>query len=229
MSHTHLIAPSILSADFSRLAGQISDAEDAGADWIHIDVMDGHFVPNITMGPFIVETVRKISDLPLDVHLMIEHPERYIQDFANAGADYLTVHIEANPHIHRTLQQIHNSNCKAGVSLNPGTPAVSIQEVLGIIDLCLVMSVNPGYSGQKFIESVVPKIAQIREMISRTNSQALIEVDGGIDKSTLPSVLQAGAQVFVAASAVFRHPLGIHSGVRDLRAAIQSAVGSEPA
>jgi ribulose-phosphate 3-epimerase len=215
-----LIAPSILSADFTRLGEQVAEAEAAGADWIHIDVMDGHFVPNLTMGPFIVEAVRRVTNLPLDVHLMIERPERLMEAFAQAGADNLTVHIETCPHIHRTLQHIHDLGCKAGVALNPGTPASAIREVLPLADLALVMTVNPGYSGQAFIETAVPKIAKLRGWIDQGGWATRIEVDGGITPRTLPLTHQAGAQVFVAASAIFHHPQGIRAGIHALRACL---------
>lgn len=216
----YLIAPSILSADFSQLGSQIKQAQDAGADWIHIDVMDGHFVPNLTMGPFIVETCSKITSLPLDVHLMVEEPEGLLGDFAQAGADHLTVHIETCPHIHRTLQTIHELGLKAGVTLNPGTPAWGIESVLPFVDLVLVMTVNPGYAGQSFIPEVVPKIARIRKILDDVNPQARIEVDGGINPQTMPTVIKAGADVFVAASAVFNHPDGIEAGIRSMRTAL---------
>lgn len=216
----YLIAPSILSADFSRLGSQIEEAAEAGADWIHIDVMDGHFVPNLTMGPFIVEACAEITSLPLDVHLMVEKPEVMLSDFAQAGADHLTVHIETCPHIHRTLQSIHELGLKAGITLNPGTPASLIEPVLPFIDLVLVMSVNPGYAGQTFIPQVLPKIKQIRRVLDDVNPDARIEVDGGINPTTLPETAQAGAEVFVAASAIFRHPQGIAAGIESMRDAL---------
>lgn len=224
MPSKYLISPSILSADFAELGAQISQAEEAGADWIHIDVMDGHYVPNLTMGPFIVETCARITDLPLDVHLMIEKPESLLEAFAQAGASTLTVHIETCPHIHRTIQIIHQLSCKAGITLNPGTPASAIAPALPFVDLVLVMTVNPGYSGQSFIPEVVPKIAQIRKMLDEVNPQTMIEVDGGITSQTLPAVLEAGAQVFVAASAIFKHPLGIKAGIKKLQASIPNFV-----
>ncbi len=224
MPSKYLISPSILSADFAELGAQISQAEEAGADWIHIDVMDGHYVPNLTMGPFIVETCARITDLPLDVHLMIEKPESLLEAFAQAGASTLTVHIETCPHIHRTIQIIHQLSCKAGITLNPGTPASAIAPALPFVDLVLVMTVNPGYSGQSFIPEVVPKIAQIRKMLDEVNPQTMIEVDGGITSQTLPAVLEAGAQVFVAASAIFKHPLGIKAGIKKLQASTPNFV-----
>ena len=217
MNRKYIIAPSILSADFAELGAQISQAEKAGADWIHIDVMDGHFVPNLTMGPFIVETCARITDLPLDVHLMVEKPESLLAAFAQAGASSLTVHIEACPHIHHTIQKIHQLGCKAGITLNPDTPASAIIPFLPLVDLVLVMTVHPGYSGQEFISGVIPKIAQINKSLSEMNPAAIIEVDGGITPQTLPLVLEAGAQVFVAASAIFKHPQGIEAGLRALQ------------
>ncbi len=215
-----LISPSILSADFLHLQDALSQAEAAGADWVHIDVMDGHFVPNLTMGPFIVAACRRATRLPLDVHLMIENPDRLIPAFIEAGADYLTVHVETCPHLHRTLESIRDREVRAGVSLNPATPAASIAEVLPMLDLILVMSVNPGYSGQRFIGSVVPKIEQIRKSLDAIGSAARLQVDGGITPETAPAVVQAGADVLVAASAVFGHPEGIAAGLKALRRSI---------
>ncbi|HUG34615.1 MAG TPA: ribulose-phosphate 3-epimerase [Anaerolineales bacterium] len=216
MNTKHLLAPSILSADFTRLGEELAACESAEADWIHVDVMDGHFVPNITMGPFIVEACRRVTDLPLDVHLMIERPERHLGAFAKAGASNITVHVEACPHLHRTLQQIKALGCKAGVALNPGTPFAAIDAVLGEADLILVMSVNPGYSGQKFISSTTAKVREIRNKLDAIKSAAWIEVDGGIDLITLPKTKEAGATVFVAATSVFKHPQGTEAGIRVL-------------
>ena len=220
MSKSHFLAPSILSADFTRLGEELAACESANADWIHVDVMDGHFVPNITMGPFIVEACKRITKLPLDVHLMIEKPERHIEAFAKAGANNITVHVEACPHIHRTLQQIKSLGCKAGVALNPGTPSAAIDAVLEETDLVLVMSVNPGYSGQKFISSTVGKVGEIRKKLDALNSPVWIEVDGGIDAETLPKMKNAGATVFVAATAVFKHPKGTETGITVLQRVI---------
>ena len=175
-----ILSTSILSADFSRLGEQIHTAEESGADWIHVDVMDGHFVPNITMGPFIVETCRKITKLPIDVHLMIEHPERYVEDFAEAGATGISVHLENNPNIYRTLEHIQALGCQPGIVINPCTPAISLSSVLPIVYLVLVMTVNPGYSGQEFIPATVNKIAEVRDLIQASHSNALIQVDGGM-------------------------------------------------
>ncbi len=217
-----ILAPSILSADFTRLGEELTECESAGADWIHVDVMDGHFVPNITMGPFIVEACRRVTKLPLDVHLMIEKPERHIEAFAKAGASNITVHVEACPHIHRTLQQIKSLGCKAGVALNPGTPSAAIDSILDEVDLVLVMSVNPGYSGQKFISSTVEKAGDIRNKLDALNSSAWLEVDGGIDTETLPKMLVAGATAFVAATAVFKHPNGATAGIKALQSAMRA-------
>ncbi len=215
-----LISSSILSADFSRLGEQIHEAEAGGVDWIHVDVMDGSFVPNITMGPFIVETCRRITQLPLDVHLMIEHPERHIEDFAAAGATNLSIHIENTPHIYRTIEHIQSLGCKAGVVLNPGTPANRLEAVASLMDYVLVMTVNPGYSGQQFIPDTVKKVAQVRQMLDAQGSSALIEVDGGITAETLPLVYQAGARLIVAATAIFKYPAGIAAGITALRRAV---------
>jgi ribulose-phosphate 3-epimerase len=197
------IAPSILSADFGLLAEQIKAVEEAGADWIHVDVMDGRFVPNITIGPLIVEAARRATNLPLDVHLMIEQPTRYLQAFADAGADYIVVHVEACRHLHRALQMINDLGKKAGVAFNPGTPIDALYNVLDLTDLVLLMSVNPGFGGQKFIESTLPKIAKAREIIANSNREIEVEVDGGISPTTSGSIIQAGANVLVAGSAVY--------------------------
>jgi ribulose-phosphate 3-epimerase len=212
-----LISSSILSADFARLADQLLAAEKAGVDWMHVDVMDGQFVPNISMGPFIVETVRRITKLPIDVHLMIENPERHIRSFVNAGANRITIHIENNPNVHRTLQELREMDIHPGIVLNPGTPAASITEVIPMVDMVLIMTVNPGFSGQNFISQTVPKIAEVEKMLRSQRSQALIQVDGGITAETLPLVYQAGARVIVAATAIYKHPEGISAGVMALR------------
>ena len=197
------ISPSILSADFSRLGEELKRVEDAGADWIHIDVMDGHFVPNITVGPFILEAVRRVTSLPLDVHLMIERPEQYIPEFADAGADIITVHVEACTHLHRTLQAIKEKGKKAGVSLNPATPLVLVEDILNNIDLLVIMSVNPGFGGQKFIISVLDKIKRARQMIDKAGSKAYIEIDGGVKLDNIGDISFAGADIFVSGSGVF--------------------------
>jgi ribulose-phosphate 3-epimerase len=215
------IAPSILSADFSRLGEEVAAAEAAGADYIHVDVMDGHYVPNITIGPPVVEAVRRATSLPLDVHLMIESPERYLADFCAAGANGLTVHVETCPHLHRTVQLIKELGCWAGVTLNPSTPVVSLEEILPYIDLVLVMTVNPGFGGQSFIEGMLAKIQRIRMMLDELGSPADLEVDGGIDAHTTPRVVSAGANVLVAGSAVFASPNGVARAVADIRVASQ--------
>ena len=200
------IAPSILSADFSRLGDEIRAVEAAGADYIHIDVMDGHFVPNITIGPLIVDAVRKITTLPLDVHLMIENPDLYIQDFAAAGADIIVVHAEATSHLHRSIQLIKSFGKKAGVSLNPATPLNVLDYVIDDLDLILLMTVNPGFGGQSFIDACLPKIHALRALLDRRGSEAELEVDGGVKPSNIAKISHAGANVFVAGSAVFGAP-----------------------
>ncbi|MFZ5881803.1 MAG: ribulose-phosphate 3-epimerase [Chloroflexota bacterium] len=217
MTRNLLIAPSILSADFLHLKEQIAACEEAGADWIHIDVMDGHFVPNLTMGPLVVEACRRATNLPLDVHLMIEQPERLLEDFARAGANHLTVHVETCPHLHRTIQQIKSLGCKAGVTLNPATPTLMLEPILPFVDLVLVMSVNPGFSGQVFIPQAIEKVAAIRRDLDALGSPAWLQVDGGMAADTLPKMWAAGADVFVAGNAVFKHPQGIAAGIRALR------------
>lgn len=197
------IAPSILSADFSKLGDEIEAVEAAGADWIHVDVMDGHFVPNITMGPLVVEAVRNTTALPIDVHLMIESPDPYIPAFAKAGADYIAVHQETCTHLHRTVQWIRENGAKSGVALNPGTPVESIQWILDDLDFVLVMSVNPGFGGQKFIPSSLEKVAQLKRMIRERGLATLVQIDGGVNKETIRRISEAGVDVFVAGSAIF--------------------------
>ncbi|SEP56005.1 ribulose-phosphate 3-epimerase [Piscibacillus halophilus] len=198
------IAPSILSADFSKLGDEIKDVE-KDVDYIHVDVMDGHFVPNITIGPLIVESIRPITQLPLDVHLMIENPEQYVPAFAKAGADIISVHQEATPHLHRVIQQIKNEGVKPGVVINPATPVESIMPILGDVDLVLVMTVNPGFGGQSFIESTLSKIKQLKELKQQYNYHYEIEVDGGVKPETAKACVDAGAEVLVAGSAIFNH------------------------
>ena len=198
-----MMAPSILSADFSRLGEEIMAVENAGADIIHIDVMDGHFVPNITIGPLVVASVRKITDLPLDVHLMIADADRYIDDFAKAGADWITVHVEACPHLHRTVSRIKELGKKAGAVLNPATPLGTLDEILADVDLVMLMSVNPGFGGQSFIRSSLNKIKTLKNMIEDRGLEVGIEVDGGVSPATIKDVAGAGANIFVAGSAVF--------------------------
>jgi ribulose-phosphate 3-epimerase len=214
----YIIAPSILSADFLQLGNEIDTCVQAGADWIHIDVMDGAFVPNITMGPFVVEHVRRRTDLPIDVHLMIEKPERYVEAFTKAGASHLTVHVENCVHLHRTLQFIKSLGVNPGVTLDPATPALLIQPSLYMVDLVLVMSTNPGFSGQTFIPEVLPKITEIRRMLDEIGSQAWLEVDGGITAQNIGRIKAAGATAFVSASSVFKHQQGAAAGIKALRA-----------
>ncbi|HET9453158.1 MAG TPA: ribulose-phosphate 3-epimerase [Gemmatimonadaceae bacterium] len=197
------IAPSLLSADFSRLAEEVAMCESAGADWLHVDVMDGRFVPNLTFGAKVIETVRKLTKLPLDVHLMVVEPERYFDDFRAAGATGLTIHQEVSPHLHRQLARIRELGCAAGVALNPATPVESLRDVAGDLDLLLIMSVNPGFGGQKFIEASVEKVARARAMLDAAHSPAVLEVDGGINRETIARVHAAGADTFVAGNAVF--------------------------
>ncbi|WP_181348853.1 ribulose-phosphate 3-epimerase [Thalassobacillus sp. CUG 92003] len=198
------VAPSILASDFAQLRNEIESVDHAGADYIHVDVMDGHFVPNISIGPLIVNAIRPITDLPLDVHLMIEHPEQYIEAFAQAGADYITVHQEACPHLHRTIQLIKQYNVKAGVVLNPATPADTIRPILGDIDMVLLMTVNPGFGGQTFIDAVIPKIERLHQWRCEQNLSFELEVDGGVNSDTAKTCINAGADVLVAGSAIFK-------------------------
>lgn len=198
-----LIAPSILSADFSKLGDEIRAVEDAGADWIHVDVMDGHFVPNITIGPLIVKAVRRVTSLPLDVHLMIENPERYIKDFAAAGADLISVQVEACVHLNRTIQMIKEIGLRAGVVLNPSTPLATIEWVLKDVDFVMIMSVNPGFGGQNFIPSSLDKIKDLRGLTRKNGLSTLIEIDGGVNEKTIKNISDAGVDVFVAGSAIF--------------------------
>ncbi|MDD5168840.1 MAG: ribulose-phosphate 3-epimerase [Syntrophales bacterium] len=197
------IAPSILSADFSRLGEEIAAVEKAGADWIHIDVMDGHFVPNLTIGPGVVANLRKTSRLPFDVHLMITNPEQYIDAFADAGSNIITVHVETASHLHRTVTRIKEKGVQAGLSLNPATPLCQVESILTDLDLLLIMTVNPGFGGQKFIATMLPKIEKARKMIDAAASNVVLEVDGGITSGNIKSIADAGADVFVAGAAVF--------------------------
>lgn len=213
----YIIAPSILSADFTRLGEQIAECEAAGSDWIHVDVMDGHFVQNLTMGPVILEACRRSTSLPLDVHLMIEQPENLLKEFAVAGASSLIVHVETCPDIAGTLKKIKGLGCKAGVTLNPATPAADLEPALALAEHVLVMSVHPGYSGQEFMPEIISKIAEIRRRLDEIHSPATLEVDGGITAMNISQVRDAGADAFVAAHAIFSHPEGIAAGIRALR------------
>jgi ribulose-phosphate 3-epimerase len=213
------LAPSILSADFARLGEQIGEVAGAGADYIHIDVMDGHFVPNITIGVPVVASIRRVTSLPLDVHLMIEHPERYISDFANAGANIITVHVEASPHLHGTIQAINELGLRAGVSLNPPTPLSTIEQFIPLVDLVLIMTVNPGFGGQSFIPETLPKIANMRKLLEDRGLGAELEVDGGINVDNAPEIVEAGANVLVAGNSVFRAQEGISGAMKKLREA----------
>lgn len=215
------IAPSILAADFARLGEEIAAVAEAGADYIHVDVMDGHFVPNLTIGPAVVKAVRSATTLPFDVHLMISPVDQYIEAFVDAGADILTVHPEAGPHLHRTLQSIRAAGAKAGVALNPATPAEVIAQILDDIDLVLVMSVNPGFGGQKFIPSQLEKLEKVRRLIDASGRDILLEVDGGVDPETAPKAIAAGARMLVAGSAVFRGgPENYAANISALRARV---------
>ena len=218
------LAPSILSADFGRLAEDVAEAERAGADWIHVDVMDGHFVPAITIGPLVAEAVRRATSLPLDVHLMIEQPDRYLEAFAGAGAGVLTVHQETCPHLHRTVDRIRELGVRPGVCVNPSTPVESLSEILPLVDLVLVMSVNPGFGGQRYIESSTDKLRRARYLIDRRGRPGVeLQVDGGIDARTAPGAVEAGATCLVAGSAVFRHPDGVAAGLKALRESLSEA------
>lgn len=212
------IAPSILSADFSRLGEEVKAVEKAGADWIHVDVMDGKFVPNITVGPLVVESLRKVTKLPLDVHLMIENADQYIEDFANAGADIISVHAEACPHLHRTIQSIKENGAKAGVVLNPATTLFALDEIIEQVDMVLLMSVNPGFGGQEFIGSVLSKIELLRNTLNESGVELDVEVDGGIKPDNAATIKQAGANVLVAGSAIFGSD-DYKKAIEDLRSA----------
>ena len=211
------IAPSVLSADFGRLSEEIARCVDGGADWIHVDVMDGRFVPNLTFGVKVIETLRRLTSLPLDVHLMVVEPEKYFDGFAAAGANVLTIHQEAAPHLHRQLHRIRELGCKAGVAVNPSTPVGTLRDVAGDIDLLLVMSVNPGFGGQKFIEGSVAKIARARQLLDDARSTAVVEVDGGVTRDTITRCWRAGADTFVAGNAVFTAK-DTAAEIRELRA-----------
>ena len=212
------IAPSVLSADFSRLGEEVRTVVEAGADWIHVDVMDGHFVPNLTMGPAVTRAIRRVTTVPIDVHLMIEHPDDFLAAFVEAGADSLTVHVEASPHLHRTVQRIHELGATAGVALNPATPVESIVEIAPFVDLVLVMTVNPGFGGQAFISGSDAKVARVRDLLARAGRDEVeVQVDGGIDAATIGRVTAAGATVVVAGSAIFGEGADVAGNVRRLR------------
>jgi ribulose-phosphate 3-epimerase len=218
-----LVVPSILSADFTRLGEQVAQAQAGGADRLQIDVMDGRFVPNITVGPLVVEAVRRATTLPLEAHLMIVEPERYVADFAQAGADLIIVHQEVSPHLHRTVEQIKRLGKRAGVAINPATPLAELQEILNDIDLVLCMTVDPGFGGQQFITGVLSKITRLRAMIEQHGARCDLEVDGGIHAETAPLVVKAGANVLVAGSAVYGDREGVAAGIRRLRQAVEAS------
>lgn len=212
-----IISASIISANYLNLEKELQHVEAAGVDWLHIDVMDGQFVPNITIGPMFLPFCKKATKMPLDVHLMISQPERHIKNFIEAGANYISIHVENNPNVMRTVQEIKELGCKAGIVLNPATPPEAITYLLPFVDLVLVMTVNPGYSGQEFIPEMIEKIKTIRKNIDSTNINVLLQVDGGVNKDTVKSVVDAGADVIVAATAIFKYPDGIQAGVNALR------------
>ncbi len=211
------IAPSILSADFGRIGEQVAEAASAGADYIHVDVMDGHFVPNLTIGPMVVRAIRRWTDIPLDVHMMVERPQNFVDELVEAGADIITVHAEAPIHLHRVVHQIRDAGKRAGVSLNPATPISAVEEVLPDLDLVLVMTVNPGFGGQAFIKGMVDKVGRMRAVLDRSGSSAELEVDGGINAETASAVVRAGARVLVAGSAVYSDSISVAEGIAAIR------------
>ncbi len=215
-----ILAPSIIASDFTHLADEIAAVESAGADWLHMDIMDGHFVPTITIGPLFVEACKRATRLPLDVHLMISNPDQYLEDFAKAGANNITVHVETCPDLPQTITKIKSLGCNAGVTLNPATPASALDAALPLVDLVLVMSVKPGYSGQAFMPEMIGKVEEVRNKLNALRSPAHLEVDGGISVDTLPLMYKAGANAFVTGNAAFKHPQGVGAGIRALRDAI---------
>ena len=226
MNHSTVkIAPSVLSADFGRLGEQVTEAARAGADYLHLDVMDGHFVPNITMGPVVVEGIRAASDLPLNVHLMIDRPERYIADFVKAGADHIILHGESCLHLHRAIHQVKEAGLQAGVAINPSTSLASLEEVLCYVDIALIGTVNPGFSGQKMIPETLDKVSRLRTLLSERGYPAAVQVDGGINADTAPDAVRAGATILVAGAAVFNRTESVDAAMRRLRRSIE---GVEP-
>lgn len=222
--HSIKIAPSILAADFGRLAEEVRAADQGGADYIHLDIMDGRFVPDISFGPLVVAAARKVTQLPLDVHLMIQEPERHIDAFVEAGANLITVHAEASVHLHRTVQRITELGCRAGVALNPASPIEAAREILPFVDLLLIMTVNPGYGGQRFIETSTSKLRRVRQLQADLNPICELEVDGGIYATNIDDVVRSGANVIVAGSAVFNHKGSVRENIEELRRAAQSAI-----
>lgn len=213
----YILAPSIIAADFAHIAEEVAACEAAGADWLHVDVMDGHFVPTITIGPLFTESLKRVTKLPLDVHLMISEPEKYLEDFAKAGADHITVHVETCPDLLQVVKRIKSLGCKAGITLNPATPASTLDAALPFADLVLVMSVNPGYSGQKFMPEMIAKVEEVRNKLNAIRSSAHLEVDGGMNAETIPLMKKAGATAFVTGNAAFKHPQGSLAGVGALK------------